>query len=246
MAGRALGRWAESVRSGTPCALLTILEASEGGVGEKLLLNGEGELLEGGFTSTALQREAEEGARPLLARGESGVLDLPMARVFVDVVARPPRLVIVGAVHIAITLARFARELGFRTLVCDARDRFATSERFPEVDELIVGWPGEVLSQLHLDAASHIVVITHDAKLDNPALLAALASPAPYIGALGSRRTHERRVRALREAGASEEAIARIHAPIGLDIGARTPAEIALAILAEIVAVRRAAPPPPT
>ena len=177
-------------------------------------------------------------ARERLAEGRSEVFEDASGRIFLEVHSPPPRLVIVGAVHIAVTLARIARELGFRVVVTDARGRFATPDRFPEVDELILGWPHEVLPALGLDAFSHVVVITHDAKIDNPALLAALRSPAPYIGALGSRRTHARRVSALREAGATEEEISRIHSPIGLEIGARTPQEIALATMAEIVAVR--------
>ncbi len=176
-----------------------------------------------------------------LAEGRSALVEEGGDRYFVEVHLPPPRLVIVGAVHIAITLGRIARELGFRVVVTDARGRFATPERFPDVDELILGWPHEVLPRLALDRWSHVVVITHDAKIDNPALLAALRSPAPYIGALGSRRTHARRVEALRANGATDEEIARIRTPIGLDIGARTPQEIALATMAEIVAVRNGA-----
>jgi len=180
-------------------------------------------------------------ARERLAEGRSEVIEDESGRIFLEAHSPAPRLVIVGAVHIAVTLARIARELGFRVVVTDARGRFATPDRFPDVDDLILGWPHEVLPALALDAFSHVVVITHDAKIDNPALLAALRSPAPYIGALGSRRTHARRVAALREAGATDTDISRIHSPIGLDIGARTPQEIALATMAEVVAVRNAA-----
>jgi len=177
-------------------------------------------------------------AHERLTEGRSEIVEDASGRIFLEVHSPPPRLVIVGAVHIAVTLARLARELGFSVVVTDARGRFATPDRFPDVDDLILGWPHEVLPSLALDEFSHVVVITHDAKIDNPALLAALRSPAPYIGALGSRRTHARRVAALREAGATEADITRIHSPIGLDIGARTPQEIALATMAEIVAVR--------
>jgi xanthine dehydrogenase accessory factor len=128
--------------------------------------------------------------------------------------------------------------MGFRVVVCDARDRFATPDRFPEVDQLILGWPTEVLPKLALDEFSYVVVITHDPKFDNPALVAALRSPAPYVGALGSKRTHARRVKALREAGLGDSDIDRIHAPIGLDIGAVSPQEIALATMAEIIAAK--------
>jgi xanthine dehydrogenase accessory factor len=199
----------------------------------------------GSLGDAALDGAVRDRALALFAEGTSEVLEAGPSRVFIEVRLPPPRLVIVGAVHIAVTLGRLAREMGFRVVVCDARDRFATPERFPDVDELVLGWPNEVLPRLGLDEFSYVVVITHDAKLDNPALAAALRSPAPYVGALGSKRTHARRVKALREAGIGDEDIARIHAPIGLEIGARTPEEIALATMAEIVAVRRGAAPAP-
>lgn len=159
------------------------------------------------------------------------------ADLFVDVFPPPPKLIVVGAVHIAIPLVTFARELGFRTYVVDARAAFATHDRFPHADELIIGWPEDVLPQIGLDESTYVVVLSHDEKLDNPALKVALSHPVRYVGALGSRKTHARRVAALREMGVSEEALARIHAPIGLNIGARRPEEIAVAIIAEIVAV---------
>jgi xanthine dehydrogenase accessory factor len=216
-----------------------VLEGPDG-IGSKLLLSRAG-VLDGTLGSPEVDREIELRARELFAAGRSDSVRVAGRRVFIEVHLPPPRLVVVGAVHIASSLARFARELGFRVVVSDARGRFATEDRFPDVDELILGWPNEVLPRLGLDEFSYVVVITHDAKLDNPALLAALRSPAPYVGALGSRRTHDRRVTALREAGVTEEEISRIHAPIGLDIGARTPEEIALATMAEIVAVRNGA-----
>ncbi len=160
------------------------------------------------------------------------------ADVFVDVFAPPARLVVVGAVHIAIPLVTYARTLGMRTIVVDPRTAFATRERFPHADELIVEWPQEVLEALCLDPASYVVIVTHDDKIDSPALQAALASPARYVGILGSRKTHAKRVQALKELGVPEDQLARIHAPIGLAIGAVGPEEIALSILAEVVAVR--------
>lgn len=224
------------IRSGRPVALATRIEGRRG-LGAKLLIGRQG-ILGGTLGTGEADGRVHEFATGLIAAGRSGLLTLPDDRIFVDVQLPAPRLVIVGAVHIAVTLERLARELGFRTIVCDARDRFATPERFPGVDELIVGWPTDVLARLDLDEFSYVVVVTHDAKLDNPALEAALRSRAPYVGALGSKKTHARRVRALREAGVSEEDIGRIHSPIGLEIGARSPAEIALATLAEIVSVR--------
>lgn len=157
--------------------------------------------------------------------------------IFVDVYPPPPQLIIVGAVHIAIPLVTFANTLGFRTIVVDARRAFATPERFAQASQLRIGWPADILAELNLNEATCLVTLTHDDKLDNPALLVALNSPVRYIGALGSRRTHATRVAALKAEGATEAQIARIHAPIGLDLGGRRPEEIAVAIMAEIVQV---------
>lgn len=156
---------------------------------------------------------------------------------FIDVQPPPPKLVIVGAVHIAIPLITFAKVLGFHTIVLDARTAFATPERFGHAHQLRTGWPAETLPTLGVDESTYIVVLTHDEKIDDPALLYACRSPARYIGALGSKRTHAARIERLRALGLEEGKIARIHAPIGLDIGARKPEEIAVAILAEIIAV---------
>jgi xanthine dehydrogenase accessory factor len=141
-------------------------------------------------------------------------------------------------VHTAIPLHRLAKELGYYVAVVDARGALATAERFPHADLVRVDWPDDAMRDLGLDSATSVVVLTHDPKFDEPALLAALASNARYIGAIGSRGTHQARLDSLRAQGVTEEQIARIHAPIGLDLGGRTPAEIALAVLAEIVAVR--------
>lgn len=157
--------------------------------------------------------------------------------VFIDVHVPPPQLMIVGAVHIAIPLVTFAKTLGFHTVVVDARSAFATQERFAHADALIIGWPADILADMNLNEATYVVTLTHDEKLDNPALLIALDRPVRYIGALGSRRTHASRVEALKAAGATSAQIERIHAPIGLDLGGRRPEEIAVSIMAEIVAV---------
>jgi xanthine dehydrogenase accessory factor len=157
--------------------------------------------------------------------------------IFVDVYPPPPRLIIVGAVHIAIPLVTFANALGFRTIVVDARRAFATPERFAHASELRIGWPADILAERNLKESACLVTLTHDEKLDNPALLLAIHSPVRYIGALGSRRTHAARVEALKKNGASDAQIARIHAPIGLNLGGRRPEEIAVAIMAEIVQV---------
>jgi len=150
-----------------------------------------------------------------------------------------PRMYVFGAVAHAAALAEAGRLLGYHVTVSDARARFVTPERIPAADALVVGWPDEVLRDAPVDERTAICVLTHDRKLDVPALRAALASPAGYIGAMGSRRTTEARAAALREEGVGEEELGRIRAPIGLDIGSRTPAEVAVAIAAEIVSVRR-------
>jgi xanthine dehydrogenase accessory factor len=153
----------------------------------------------------------------------------------------PVRLVIVGAVHIAAPLVRMAVTAGLDAFVVDPRDAFASEERFPGC-QVIRTWPEEALTALDPDHRTAVVTLTHDAKLDDPALLAALRTPAFYVGALGSRRTHAKRLKRLKEKGLDDDAIARIRAPIGLDIGARTPAEIAVAILAEVVESLRRRP----
>ena len=157
-----------------------------------------------------------------------------------DPVLPPATLVIVGAVHIAMALTRLAKVLGFRVVVIDPRRRFATSERFPEADALLIQWPDEGLRGAGLNPRSAVAVLSHDPKLDDPALLAALRSPAGYVGALGSRRTNARRRGRLLEAGLTEAELERLHAPIGLDLGEDSPEEIALSILAEVVRTTRA------
>ncbi len=226
----------DRIREGHPVALATLIEGTLG-VGSKMLLDRFG-VVDGSFDDPELDAAVQAFANELFASRRSASLEVDDKRIFIEVHLPPPRLIIVGAVHIAATLGRLAQELGFMVVVCDARGRFATPERFPDVDELILGWPNEVLPKLKLDEFSFVVVVTHDAKLDNPALQAALQSPAPYVGALGSKKTHARRLDALREAGVTESDLKRIHSPIGLDIGARSPQEIALATLAEVVAVR--------
>ena len=231
-----LAGFLERVRADRPVALATRI-SGPAGLGSKVLLDPSG-IVEGSFGDPQVDAVVAERAGGLFLSRKSGSIEVAGDRIFLEVHLPPPRLIIVGAVHIAITLSRLAKELGFRVVVCDARGRFATPDRFPDVDELILGWPNEVLPRLELDEFSFVVVVTHDAKLDNPALQAALASPAPYVGALGSKKTHARRLKALREAGVDEAALDRIHSPIGLEIGASSPQEIALATLSEVVAVR--------
>ena len=156
--------------------------------------------------------------------------------VFVESFPSPQHLIIVGAVHVAIPLHRLAKALGYYVTVVDARGLLATRERFPDADNILVEWPDEALEHVGLDRGTSVVVLTHDPKFDQPALVAAVKSEARYIGAIGSRTTNEQRMADLREQGVTEEQLARIYAPIGLDIGAKTPAEIALAIMAEMAA----------
>jgi xanthine dehydrogenase accessory factor len=171
----------------------------------------------------------------MLVAGKSGVL-AGAEGLFVRAYARAPRLVVVGAAHISQFLAPMATLAGFEVIVIDPRRAFASPERFPGVT-LIGDWPDEALETLQLDAASAVVTLTHDPKLDDPALVKALASPAFYVGALGSSRTHAKRVARLTEAGLGSQ-VARIHAPVGLDLGGRAPREIAVSILAEVIQVR--------
>ena len=160
------------------------------------------------------------------------------ASVFADVFGPPPRLLVYGAIDTAEALCRAAKLLGWTTIVADARARFATPERIPSADELLVLWPDEALAQVEPDFGTAIVVLTHDDKFDVPMLIGALATDAFYVGALGSRRNQARRNELLREAGVAESDIERIAGPCGLDIGAESPAETAFSMLAEILAVR--------
>lgn len=159
-------------------------------------------------------------------------------RAFIDLYLPPPTLVLIGGVHIAIALAKLAQVVGYHTVLVDPRQGFANRERFPHVNRLLHGYLDEVSNDIVITSQTAIAALTHDPKIDDPALDVALGSPAFYIGALGSRRTHAQRAARLQERGWGETAVARIHAPIGLDIGARTPEEIALAVLAEIVTRR--------
>jgi xanthine dehydrogenase accessory factor len=192
--------------------------------------------------------DLESGEQRLVFEGEDDASDslIRSARsqvvenVFADVFGPPPRLLVFGAVDTAEELCRAAKQLGWHTIAADARGRFATAERIPSADELIVAWPDDVLAQVRPDHATAVVVLTHDEKFDLPALTGTLETDAFYIGALGSRRNQEKRRERLLETGVSEEALERIHGPAGLDLGAHTPAETALSILAEILAVRAA------
>ena len=192
-----------------------------------------------------LVREEEVGSDPLgqavqesLTRGRSGLVEWDGRQFFLTVQSPPVRVVVVGAVHISQALAPMAKGLDLDVTIIDPREAFATPERFPDVP-VLAEWPDAALPDIGIDRYTAIVALTHDPKIDDPALTAALRSPCFYIGALGSRKTHERRVQRLTASGFTETDLARIHAPIGLDIGAVSPAEIAVSILAEIVATLR-------
>jgi xanthine dehydrogenase accessory factor len=176
-------------------------------------------------------------AAQLLARGETGIVDTPEGQLFVSSFAPRPAMYVFGAVDHAAAVAEIGRFLGFRVTICDARAKFATRERFPDVDELVVEWPDKFLANAPVDERTAICVLTHDHKFDVPVLKVALETPAGYIGAMGARRTNEDRAERLRAEGVTDDELARIHAPIGLRIGSRTPQEVAVAVAAEIVQV---------
>jgi xanthine dehydrogenase accessory factor len=170
-----------------------------------------------------------------LRTGKSGMAETPQGRVFLTVYVPPPRLVVTGAVHISQALAPMAKLVGYDVTIVDPRTAFASVERFPDV-ELIADWPDAALPPLNIDHYTAFVALTHDPKIDDPALTHALARDCFYIGALGSKKTHARRIERLKAQGISEQQIGRIHSPIGLAIGAVSPAEIAVAIIGEITA----------
>ena len=209
-------------------------------LGRKFALTADGSTA--GGIDPALDAAVAEEARRLLRTGGARVLTVPFhgadARIFVEGIPPPLRLFVVGATHVASVLCRLAKPLGFHVTVIDARGIYATRDRFHDADALVRGQPAEILEAAGLDESSYVVTLTHDPKFDLPVLACALRSPARYVGAMGSMRTHARRVAALREQGLSEAEAARIRAPVGLDLGGRTPEEMALAIMAEILAVR--------
>jgi xanthine dehydrogenase accessory factor len=202
----------------------------------------EGEL--GGHPD--LDRAAAHETRSLLAAGRTGSFDIAedgshceaALSLFVESSSPPPRMIVFGAIDFAAALARMGKFLGYHVTVCDARPVFATRMRFPDADDVVVDWPHRYLRRTQTDSRTVVCVLTHDAKFDVPLLDVALRLPVAYVGAMGSRRTHEDRDRRLRETDLTEAELARLHSPIGLDLGARTPEETALSIAAEIVATR--------
>jgi xanthine dehydrogenase accessory factor len=225
---RLVGQVAAAVREERSIALATDVGGPH--LGEQQLVGLEGP--ENGELASVV--------RDVLARGESTLVAAGERELFVASFAPRPRMYVFGAVDHAAAVASIGRFLGYRVTVCDARAKFATAERFPEVDELVVDWPDRFLAKAHVDERSAIVVLTHDHRFDVPLLRVALDTPARYVGAMGARRTNAERSEKLLAEGVSEEKLARIHAPIGLDIGSRTPEEVAVSIAAELIAVSRA------
>jgi xanthine dehydrogenase accessory factor len=204
---------------------------------EPLVVGDDGSL-QGTLGDPALDRELVDGATDVLLRGQSRTLEIGGRSLFVEAYPVRPRLVMVGAVEVARTLVRLAHDLGYETVVVDGRPSFATAERFPHADRVIVGWPDEVAEQIGLGPNDAVAVLSHDVKFDEPAIIEALRRGCRYVGAVGSRKTQADRRARLRAAGLTDEEQSRLHGPIGLDLGGRAPAETALAILAEVVASR--------
>jgi xanthine dehydrogenase accessory factor len=235
----------EAVGNGRPGAVAQVVDGQAELLGRTLSLVGydgtHGGTLGGGTREDTV---VAAQARALLHAGRSGRIEVggdgdtcpePLS-VLVHVNAPSPRMLIFGAVDFAAALSRAGSFLGYRVTVCDARPVFATPSRFPHADEVVVDWPHRYLDRAEVDARTVVCVLTHDAKFDIPLLSRALGLPVAYVGAMGSRRTHDQRLERLREVGVTEAQLARLHSPIGLDLGARTPEETAISITAEIIA----------
>jgi len=240
---------AAAVRAQLPVALATVVEHPDPQrLGRHLLVFAD--RASGGLGSPRVDGAVTDDARGLLATGRSGMLHYgPEGQrrgagmaVFVTVFEPPPRMIVFGAIDFAAAMARLGGYLGYRVTVCDARPTFATESRFPEVDEVVVDWPHRYLAQEvnagRVDGRTAVTVLTHDPKFDVPVLAVALRAGLGYVGAMGSRRTHDDRRERLREAGLTEAELGSLSSPIGLDLGARTPEETAVSIAAEIIALR--------
>ena len=230
------------LREHRPVAVATLVDGDDSRRGRRLIVWPD--RISGSLGAEGLDVAVTDDARGLLATGRTGVRHygrngerrVDEIAVFVSSYAPPPRMIVFGAIDFAAAVARIGKFLGYHVTVCDARPVFATRKRFPDADEVVVEWPHRYLSRTATDQRTVICVLTHDPKFDGPLLEVALSKPAAYIGAMGSRRTDEKRRAQLREAGVSDATIARLSAPIGLDLGARTPEETAVSIAAEIIA----------
>ncbi|MBI5305583.1 MAG: XdhC family protein [Chloroflexi bacterium] len=216
-------------------AVATVLNGAH--IGVKLLVYPDGRV-SGDLGEAALTARVTQDTQDALQHEASAQREYGDVAVFIEVFAPKPKLIILGGVHTAIPLTQFAQTLGFRVTIVDGRGRFANRERFPTADEIIVAWPDDALAQMRIDASTYVAILTHDPKFDIPALAALSRTSPRYIGAMGSRETRQQHFAELRARGVTDEFLARVHGPIGLDLGARTPEAMALAILAEIVAVR--------
>ncbi|MFD4673476.1 XdhC family protein [Lentzea sp. NPDC058450] len=240
-----LGEVVETVRAEEPVAVATVIEHPDG-IGRRMVIWPDRR--DGTLGSERIDDAVTDDARGMLASGRSGVLQYgPDGQrrgegmsVFVNSFEPPPRMLVFGAIDFAAAMARLGAFLGYRVTVCDARPVFATRSRFPEADEVVVAWPHKYLQAeaSKLDERTVIAVLTHDPKFDVPLLEVALRLKVGYVGAMGSRRTHEDRLNRLRDTGMSESELAALSSPIGLDLGARTPEETAVAIAAEIISLR--------
>ena len=244
-----LGTVAEAIGHGTPVAVVTCVAGEpDTRLGRRLVVWPD--RTAGSLGSDRLDGAATDDSRGLLATGRSGTLRYGRdgqrrgdeLSVFVSSFAPPPRMIVFGAIDFAAAVARIGAFLGYRVTVCDARPVFATARRFPEADEVVVDWPHRYLRAEaeggRIDGRTVLCVLTHDPKFDAPLLEVALRLDVAYVGAMGSRRTHDERLARLREAGLTDEELAPLRSPIGLDLGARTPEETAVSIAAEIVAHR--------
>jgi xanthine dehydrogenase accessory factor len=223
----------ERVEQQEPVALVAFIEGEKAGA--TALVTADGEVL-GPDPGPAATRATEM----LASRVDRGRIfePTPGARVYIEPFLPPPLLVIAGGVHVAIPLARFGKELGFRVVVVDPREKFANRERFPGADQVLVTWPDKALAGLEVGDTTYIVLLTHDPKIDEPTLAAAIKTGAAYIGAIGSRKTHADRYERMEWWGITGEQLDRVYSPIGLDLGGSTPEETALSIIAEVVAVK--------
>ncbi len=226
-----------ALADGSPLALTVVIAGERIGARMAVLEDG----CVGSLGDLVLDQTVAGEARLMLARRQTGVRSLADEEVFIQAIAPRPLMFVFGAVDFGAALCGVGKLLGYHVIVSDPRAAFATRERFPEADEVVVSWPDDVLARSKIDASTAICVLSHDPKLDIPALKQALSSDAGYIGAMGSRRTNETRMRRLAEEGCAPDQLARIHAPIGLDLGGREPDEVAVAIAAEIIAARHRA-----
>jgi len=225
---------------GRGVAVATPLPAHREPPEEPILIDADAGLT-GSLGDPALDRALASAAAGSIRAGASATLELGGREVFVETFGPRPRLVVVGGTEVARALVSLARRLGYETVVVDGRAAFVTPERFPDADRLVVGWPDEVAEALGIGPEDAVAILSHDPKFDEPGVLMAIRRGARYVGAIGSRKTQAARREALRAAGVSETDLARLHGPVGLDLGGQEPAEIALAILAEIVATRHGA-----